>query len=118
MEILDYYKRKEQIQDFNLKNRWIKRGIAINPLIWPLVSIGALTTYVAIYHRDGTVVISHGGIECGQGINTKAAPQVCAYTLGIPLEMISGKASNNVIAANAVTTGTSVTGDFVCLVKI
>lgn len=61
------------------------------------------------------MVISHGGTECGQGINTKAA-QVAAFILGIPLDLVSVKASNNVIGANAITTGGSVTSDIVCLV--
>lgn len=26
---------------------------------------------VAILHNGGSVAVSHGGIECGQGINTK-----------------------------------------------
>lgn len=83
---------------------------------WPLTTIGGLPAFVAIYHRDGTVVVSHGGTECGQAINTKAA-QVAAYTLGIQLDMVSVKPSNNVIAANAITTGGSVTSDLVCLVS-
>lgn len=29
---------------------------------------------VAILHNGGSVVVSHGGIECGQGVNTKVLP--------------------------------------------
>ena len=44
----------------------------------------------------------------GQGIHTKVA-QVCAYELGIPLEKISVKSTNNLVNPNALFTGASVT---------
>ena len=43
---------------------------------------------VSIFNLDGTVEVSIGGVELGQGINTKVA-QVVAYTLGIPLEDVA-----------------------------
>ena len=54
-------------------NRWRKRGLSMMPVRFHLPS-KAYTPYtvlVSIYADDGTVAISHGGVEIGQGINTK-----------------------------------------------
>ena len=70
---------------------------------------------VSIYHGDGSVVIQHGGIEMGQGINTKAA-QTAAYILGIPLEKISIKPSSSLLPNDTIS-GASYSSDAACYVS-
>lgn len=81
-----------------------------------IVYFGAFPAYVAIHHADGSVVVSHGGIECGQGLNTKVA-QVAAYALGISIDFISVKASDTVLGINAFVTGGGVGSESVCFVS-
>jgi xanthine dehydrogenase/oxidase len=73
---------------------------------------GTLHATVSAYHADGTVAISHGGIEMGQGINTKAA-QVAAHILGIEMDQIAVKATNSFTSPNDIVTGGSMTSEIV-----
>lgn len=111
----DYIDQKAAVDAYNVSNKWHKRGIALVPMQWPLEYFGIVSAFITVYHRDGSVVVKHGGIECGQGINTKVA-QVVAHTLGIPMKLVSVKPTDNVSTANSFTTGGSVTSESACYV--
>lgn len=115
LTLIDYHERKKQIETFNLQNRWRKRGLAVVPHQYPIGYFGHYPALVSIYHGDGTVAISHGGIEMGQGINTKIA-QVAAKTLGIDVNQIIIKPSNTLVAANSNVSGGSITSESVAFV--
>ncbi|XP_061392390.1 uncharacterized protein LOC133327873 [Musca vetustissima] len=109
----EYRKRRQEIDDFNSKNRWLKKGLGIAIMDYPIFYFGQYPATVSIYHTDGTVVISHGGIEMGQGMNTKIA-QVAAYVLGIPLEFIKIESSDTINGANSMVTGGAVGSESLC----
>ncbi|XP_075210160.1 xanthine dehydrogenase-like [Lycorma delicatula] len=108
----DYEKRLLDVKSFNQNNRWKKRGICLLPMNYPFLYESQFHALVSIYGNDGTVAISHGGVEIGQGINTKIA-QVCAYLFGIPLEDVSVKRTMSIASANDSTTGGSITSEAV-----
>jgi xanthine dehydrogenase/oxidase len=114
---LDYGNRRKNIEEFNTANRWVKRGISILPLKYHLGYFGTSHALVSIFHGDGSVAITVGGIEMGQGLNTKVA-QTAAAILGIPLEKISIKPSNSLTAPNAVVTGGSSGSEICCYVSV
>lgn len=67
----DYEVRKRAVEIFNTQNRWKKKGIAIVTMKYPLFYLGQFNAMVSVCARDGSVCVTHGGIEIGQGINTK-----------------------------------------------
>ena len=98
-------------------NRWVKRGISMVPLKFEPELPGILyTVLVSICAGDGTVAISHGGVECGQGIDTKVC-QVAALTLGVPMERIKIKPCSTLTNPNSIATGGSTTSEITCLVR-
>ncbi|KAI9597428.1 putative xanthine dehydrogenase HxA [Syncephalis fuscata] len=96
-------KRRTQIKEFNDKSRWKKRGIAAVPVkfgvtIAPMFHCqGSALIHI---HTDGSVLLTHGGVEMGQGLHTKMI-QICAEGLDIPTSsiFISETATDKIINA-------------------
>ncbi|XP_034116234.1 uncharacterized protein LOC117575899 [Drosophila albomicans] len=109
----EYEARRKEIEAHNAANRWMKRGLGLAVMDYPVFFFGQYPATVAIYHVDGTVVVTHGGIEMGQGMNTKIA-QVAAYTLGIDLSFIKVEASDTINGANSMVTGGAVGSESLC----
>ncbi|KAG8308600.1 hypothetical protein J6590_105879 [Homalodisca vitripennis] len=109
----DYDKRKAAVEEFNKCNVWKKRGISLVPMRFPLEIASNYHATVSVYRNDGTVVVTHGGVETGQGINTKAA-QVCASAFGILLKNVVVKPTDILTSPNNGFTGSSYTSESVC----
>lgn len=58
----------------NRENRYKKKGLAIVPtkfgISFSIIFLNQAGALVHIY-TDGSVLISHGGVEMGQGLHTK-----------------------------------------------
>lgn len=104
----DYDKRRAAVDKFNQDNRWKKRGLRWTLMKWNPLSPAYFDINLSVFHGDGSVIITHAGIEMGQGINTKAA-QICAYFLNIPMEKVQIKANDTTMAPNSFLTGSSIT---------
>lgn len=61
-------------------------------------------------YQDGTVLVSHGGIEMGQGLHTKMA-QIAADALGVPLSAVHVEETSTDKVANTQPTAASASTD-------
>lgn len=98
---------------FSRQNCWRKRGLALVPTKFG-VAFGALflNQGAALLHvyTDGSVLLSHGGMEMGQGLHTKMV-QVCSCLLEIPVEKIHIVETNSSVVPNASPTAASYSTD-------
>ncbi|XP_010790947.1 xanthine dehydrogenase/oxidase-like [Notothenia coriiceps] len=70
----EYQQRRTAIELYNRQNRWTKRGLAIVPtkfgISFTALFLNQAGALVHIY-TDGSVLLTHGGTEMGQGLHTK-----------------------------------------------
>ncbi|XP_037655851.1 aldehyde oxidase 2-like [Choloepus didactylus] len=112
LDKLSFHSRRKQVEEFNKKNYWKKKGIAIIPMKF---SVGFATSYhqaAALVHiyTDGSVLVTHGGNELGQGIHTKML-QVASRELQIPMSYMHICETSTATVPNTIATAASIGSD-------
>ncbi|KAL1770760.1 aldehyde oxidase 4 [Sigmodon hispidus] len=113
LEKSSFYDRKQAAEEFNKKNYWKKRGLAVTPMKFsnavPTAFFNQAAALVHIF-LDGSVLLSHGGCELGQGLYTKMI-QVASRELNIPASYVHLVDTSTVTVPNALFTAGSMGAD-------
>ncbi len=112
-----YDEKRAEVDAFNRKNKWRKRGIAIIPVKYGsgynLLQLEQAAAFVAINQADGSIVVHQGGVDMGQGLATQAQ-QVAAYVLGVPMTMVFVDNAKTNITPNPTSSGASTGTPYAC----
>jgi len=90
-ESSDYQARRKSITEFNENSPILKKGIALTPVKFGIsFTVQHLNQAGALVHiyTDGTIHLSHGGSEMGQGLNIKVA-QIVAEEFQVDVDTIA-----------------------------
>lgn len=105
----DIIKIEKNITDFNNSNELLKKGLAIMPVCFGIsftnTAMNQARALVHIY-QDGSIGISTGAIEMGQGVNTKLA-QVAAKLFSVNIRRVKLETTNTTRVANTSPTAAS-----------
>ncbi|MDA3952540.1 MAG: molybdopterin-dependent oxidoreductase [Bacteroidales bacterium] len=100
---------EQEIEEFNSKNSNYKKGMSIMPICFGIsftkTPMNQARALVHIY-QDGSLGISTGAIEMGQGVNTKMI-QVAASVFSINTKRIKIESTNTTRVANTSPTAAS-----------
>jgi xanthine dehydrogenase large subunit len=113
MKSYDYEAQKNRVEAFNKTNTRFKKGLAVQPICFGISFTNTMMNHaralVHIYH-DGSVVVSTGGVEMGQGLNTKML-QIVVETFGIRPNRVRIESTNTLRVANTSPTAASAGAD-------
>lgn len=104
---------RKGIEQFNKANQLVKKGMAIMPVCFGISFTNTMMNHArALVHvyLDGTVGVSTGAIEMGQGVNTKMM-QVAAQEFGLNANLIKLETTNTTRVANTSPSAASATAD-------
>jgi xanthine dehydrogenase large subunit len=113
IEVYQIDKVRQQILSFNTVNLLYKRGLALMPICFGIsftnTRMNQARALVHVY-TDGSVGVSTGAIEMGQGVNTKML-QVAAQTFSIRAERVKLYSTSTYRIANTSPSAASATAD-------
>ncbi len=109
----DFEQLKAEVNQFNSENKYIKKGLALMPICFGISFTNTMMNNArALVHvySDGSVGISTGAIEMGQGVSSKMI-QVAASSFGIDEVQIKLETTNTTRVANTSPSAASATAD-------
>jgi xanthine dehydrogenase/oxidase len=116
-DVSKFEEKRAAVEEYNRKNKWRKRGIAIIPVKYGsgynFLQLEQSAALVVVNQADGTVVVHQSGVEMGQGLVTQVQ-QVAAYVLGLPMEMIFIADTDTSITPNPTSSGGSTGTPYSC----
>ena len=114
-----YFRRRKEIEQFNATHEFRKRGLAITPVKFGISFTTAFLNQAGALvnvYRDGTILVNHGGIEMGQGLNTKIL-HIAAAEFGVDIRRFKVNATDTSkvpnTSATAASTGSDLNGQAV-----
>ncbi len=104
---------QREADEFNARSKYFKKGVAAMPVCFGIsftkTPMNQARSLVHVY-TDGSVAVSTGAVEMGQGVNTKMA-QVAAKMFGLPIEQVKVHTTNTLRIANTSPTAASAAAD-------
>ena len=112
-EAYDFANHQREADEFNANSKYLKKGVALMPICFGIsftkTPMNQARSLVHVY-TDGSVAVSTGAVEMGQGVNTKMA-QVAARVFSLPIERIKVHTTNTLRIANTSPTAASAAAD-------
>lgn len=109
----DFASLQKETDEFNSTSKYFKKGVAMMPVCFGIsftkTPMNQARSLVHVY-TDGSVAVSTGAVEMGQGVNTKIA-QVAAKVFGLPIDAVKVHTTNTLRIANTSPTAASAAAD-------
>jgi xanthine dehydrogenase large subunit len=109
----DFARLQTEADEFNAQNKHVKKGVALMPICFGIsftkTPMNQARSLVHVY-TDGSVAVSTGAVEMGQGVNTKIA-QVASTVFSLPAERVRVHSTNTLRIANTSPTAASAAAD-------